>query len=163
MSDIDQKTFRSALGEFPTGITIVTAKDSAGEVVGMTANSFSSVSLDPPLILWSVDKGGSLHDAFIGTKYFCVHFLSESQQVLSNTFATSEGDRFEGVRWQMGEFGSPVIADCLATLECVTETIYPGGDHSIILGKVLKCKTNKNAAPLLFHRGGYSILKEGLD
>ena len=156
MQDITSKELRQVFGEYPTGVTIVTTKDSEGNPLGMTANSFASVSLSPPLISWCVDKNGSAHGAFTNSPHFAVHFLSANQQDQSDIFATSAmEERFPQVKWSEGRFGSPIISESLCVLECALDTVYPAGDHSIVLGVVEHVQRREGIDPLLFYRGRY--------
>lgn len=159
MSDIESLQLRKVLGQYPTGITVVTTTDSSGNPVGMTANSFASVSLAPPLILWSVDVEGSAHEVFTQADHFCVHFLSEDQEALSTLFSSSEVERFDKLEWTFGELGSPMLPECLSRIQCAKEAVYPGGDHSIILGRVICLEDSSDKKPLVYHQGKYSRLE----
>lgn len=147
--------FRKALGAFATGVTIATTKDAAGEPVGVTASSFNSVSVDPPLVLWSLAKTSHSHDAFCSSGHFAVHILSAEQEDLSNRFARSGEDKFGGMDWQDGTLGSPVFAEHAALFECKTRHQYEGGDHVIFVGEVISYEA-RDEAPLLFHGGSYA-------
>lgn len=149
------RAFRDALGTFATGVTIVTTLDSAGDPVGVTASSFNSVSLDPPLILWSLAKDSLSHDAFCGSGHFAIHVLAASQEALSNRFARRGDDKFAETPWRKGTLGSPVFADFAALFECRTRHQYEGGDHVILVGEVV-AHDARDAAPLLFHGGRYA-------
>src|SRR5688572_9563332 len=127
--DIDQRELRSVLGTFVTGVTVITTADRDGGLHGCTANSFTSVSLDPPLVLWSQALKARSHAAFRDAERFTVNILAEDQTHISRHFATSKADKFEGVAWTPGLGGVPIIDNCLAYLECRTDAIYPGGDH----------------------------------
>lgn len=151
----DGSAFRAALGAFATGVTIATTKDSAGRPVGVTASSFNSVSLEPPLILWSLAKSSSSRDAFCSSGHFAVHVLAACQEELSNRFARRGEDKFRGVAWRDGPTGSPILDDHAALFECRTRHQYEGGDHIIFVGEVLGFET-RDRAPLLFHKGCYA-------
>ncbi|MCP5395307.1 MAG: flavin reductase [Sphingomonadaceae bacterium] len=151
----DPRQFRAALGSFPTGVTIVTTLDNAGEPVGVTASSFNSVSLDPPLVLWSVAKSSKSLDAFCSSGHFAIHVLSAGQEDMSNRFARSGEDKFGGVDWRKGEAGSPVLGEYAALFECRTMHQYEGGDHVILVGEVLSFDQSE-APPLVFHGGRYA-------
>lgn len=155
MQEFDSKKLRKIFGQYPTGVTIITTVDSSGKPVGMTANSFASVSLSPPMVLWSVDKGGNTHDAYTESLHFCVHILSEDQEDLSNRFAGAETDRFREMNWSEGVLGSPLLTECSCRIECEKVAVYPGGDHSIIIGRVVNVDSNESQRPLLFHQGRY--------
>lgn len=151
---IDPKSLRSALGNFATGVTIVTTNYD-GKNVGLTANSFNSVSLDPPLVLWSLAKKSSNIDAFTNADLFAVHILGSDQESLSNRFATPGIDKFAGVDFETGNHGVPLLRDCAARFECRTAYRYDGGDHIILVGEVLALEQSEKE-PLLFHRGKYA-------
>lgn len=157
MPQLDTREFRNALGQFPTGVTVVTTKDRDGNKIGMTANSFSSVSLDPMLVLWSVAKNCKAFDAFNEAEYFAIHVLSADQQSLSNQFASNCEDRFAGIAHREGHGGIPVLDDYSAAFQCEIEARYEGGDHIILVGKVVEFD-NKAQAPLIFHAGRYADL-----
>lgn len=154
---IDPRALRDCLGQFATGITVIACQDQQGALQGVTANSFSSVSLSPPLILWSIDKGSDTLQAFLDAEHFSVSVLSADQQDLSNHFAQSDSGLFEGVALAPSVTGAPILAGALASLECRTHQIVEAGDHYIIIGAVLQFETAAGA-PLLFHRGQYARL-----
>lgn len=158
MSEFDPKEFRNALGMFATGITIVTTTTPEGEPVGMTANSFSSVSLDPPLVLWSVGEFAGSYGIFTQTNHFAVHILRKDQEALSNLFASRGEDKFGGLDWQPGEHGSPILPDYAACFQCTMEYTYPGGDHMILVGRVTAFDDRGDQEALLYFRGGYHTL-----
>jgi len=147
--------FRDALGAFATGVTIATTLDSDGRPVGVTASSFNSVSLDPPLVLWSLAKSSLSCGAFCDSGHFAVHVLTADQEELSNRFARSGDDKFGGIDWQKGELGSPRLPEFAALFECRTKHQYEGGDHIILVGEVVSHET-RDAQPLLFHGGRYA-------
>lgn len=151
---IDAKALRGALGSFATGVTIVTTCHD-GHDVGLTANSFNSVSLDPPLVLWSLAKKSASSGAFMTADAFAVHVLSAQQQDLSNRFARSGTDKFAGLALERGRDGVPLLPDCAARFECRTAYRYDGGDHVIFVGEVLALD-HSDKEPLLFHRGEYA-------
>ncbi len=151
---IESKLLRDALGNFATGVTIVTT-GYGGRNIGLTANSFNSVSLDPPLVLWSLAKKSSNIEAFMNTDAFAVHILGSDQEVLSNRFATPGIDKFEGVEFKVARDGVPLLLDCAARFECRTAYRYDGGDHIIFVGEVLDLEHSEKE-PLLFHRGKYA-------
>ncbi|NNA67795.1 p-hydroxyphenylacetate 3-hydroxylase reductase component [Pseudomonas gessardii] len=154
---IDSRAFRRALGNFATGVTVVTAADASGRKVGVTANSFNSVSLDPPLILWSIDKRSTSHAVFESATHFAVNVLAADQIELSNNFARPREDRFADVEYQAGEGGAPVLADCSARFECEKYQQVDGGDHWIMIGKVVAFD-DCGRSPLLYHQGAYSMV-----
>ena len=156
----EARALRDALGMFATGVTIITTTDeqNGNRPVGMTANSFSSVSLDPPLVLWNLGDHADCGDVFSQTSHFAVHILRAEQQEISTQFAMKGGNKFDGVEWASGVCGSPVLGDFAACFECRTEAVYPGGDHKIIVGRVEKFSNNGCDDPLLFFRGQYREL-----
>lgn len=158
MSEIDQKALRNALGMFATGITIVTTTGPNGEPVGMTVNSFSSVSLDPPLVLWSVGQHAGSYEIFSNTDHFAVHVLRKDQEALSNLFASRGEDKFGGINWQPGEHGSPILGEYAVCFQCKMEHVYPGGDHQILVGRVTDFDDGGHDEALLYFRGQYRYL-----
>ena len=147
--------FRAALGMFATGVTIVTARSSTGELVGLTANSFNSVSLDPPLILWSVKRSSNSMPAFEACSSFAVNVLSGEQRLLAERFASKAVDRFNGVEWRVGAGGSPLLEGAASVFECRVRSRYPEGDHVIYVGEVQHCSRRLGAAPLVFWGGRF--------
>jgi 3-hydroxy-9,10-secoandrosta-1,3,5(10)-triene-9,17-dione monooxygenase reductase component len=153
----DSTALRNALGSFATGITVVTAIGADSQHVGMTANSFNSVSLDPPLILWSISKESNCFNDFIQAKSFSIHVLDDKQQDISDQFAQSGGDKFEGITCTEGSTGTPLLPNFSACFECTTEHQYDGGDHVILVGRVIKF-TDRGTQPLVFYRGKYTSI-----
>ncbi|TRX54987.1 flavin reductase family protein [Thalassomonas sp. M1454] len=152
---IDPIQFRNALGKFPTGVTIVTTKF-GDELIGMTISSFNSVSLDPPLILWSIDKGARSLPAFKEASNFAVHVLCEDQQEVSNLFARQGADKFANVELETGIGDVPMLKEYSARFQCQVEHQYEGGDHVIIVGRVLDFDAHDCKDPLVFHSGRYA-------
>ncbi|HVR89842.1 MAG TPA: flavin reductase family protein [Novosphingobium sp.] len=148
--------FRTALGAFATGVTVVTTLDDTGQPVGVTASSFNSVSLDPRLVLWSLAKKSLSRQAFCSSGHFAIHVLAETQEELSNRFARSGADKFGETLWARGALGSPLLAEYAAVFQCKTRHLYEGGDHLILVGEVVAFET-RDHAPLLFHSGGYAV------
>lgn len=145
---------RRAFGQFGTGVTLITAQTPQGPL-GMTANSFSSVSLDPPLVLWSAACQSKRHDAFASAEQFCIHVLSEEQNAIAGHFA-AQGHDFAPHAWQTGPNGAPTLAGCLATFHCDLFAVHPAGDHSIIVGQVTHAAMQKGDRDgLLFKRGRF--------
>jgi flavin reductase (DIM6/NTAB) family NADH-FMN oxidoreductase RutF len=153
-SAIDPRDFRNALGTFATGVTIITAVTPDGKPYGLTCNSFASVSLNPPLVLWSLGMFSNGLSVFQNASHFTVNVLGASQQELSNRFSKSSEDKFAGVEWTPGLGKAPVLANCVATFQCRAANRYYGGDHIIFLGAVEAYAYNRQE-PLLFARGGY--------
>ena len=155
---MDQKEFRSALGQFATGVTVVTTRDSKGKPVGVTANSFNSVSLDPPMVLWSLAKSAHSMSAFANADRFAVHILGSDQQDISNRFASRGADKFAGMDFPTD--GVPTIENCAARFVCRTMHQYEGGDHIIFVGKVVDFST-EDKEPLLYVSGRYAEKRRG--
>lgn len=155
--NLDSKDFRSALGSFATGVTIVTTVAPDGTDVGMTANSFNSVSMDPPLVLWSIGKNALSQPAFATAGHFAVHILAADQQSLSDRFARRGEDKFAGLDLERGPGDVPLLGGCAARFKCRTAYRYEGGDHDIIVGEVLEFD-HFEKHPLVFHRGRYSAV-----
>jgi flavin reductase (DIM6/NTAB) family NADH-FMN oxidoreductase RutF len=152
-SPIDPRDFRNALGTYATGVTIITAAVD-GKPYGLTCNSFASVSLNPPLVLWSLVIYSQGMSIFQNASHFAVNVLGVSQQALATTFATPAVDRFAGVAWTPGLGNAPILADSVANFQCRAVNRYYGGDHVIFLGAVEAYAYNRQE-PLLFARGGY--------
>lgn len=147
--------FRDALGMFATGVTIVTARSPDGRLVGLTANSFNSVSLAPPLVLWSLARAaGSMPTLRTGSHY-AVNILAASQKELAERFARRNVERWEGVEFTEGLGGAPVLAGTVASFECFNRSRYEEGDHVIFVGEVERCSHRPGLAPLLFHGGRF--------
>jgi 3-hydroxy-9,10-secoandrosta-1,3,5(10)-triene-9,17-dione monooxygenase reductase component len=152
-----QTEFRNALGSFATGVCIITTLGKNGQKVGMTANSFNSVSLTPPLILWSIGKSTNCFDDFMAADAFAVHILAADQQDLSNRFATTGEDRFANIQCTDGLSGIPILPHYSACFECKAANQFDGGDHIIMTGEVVRFSDNQ-LDPLLFYRGSYHKL-----
>ena len=153
------RAFRKALGAFATGVTIVTTRDRSGEPIGVTASSFNSVSLHPPLVLWSLAKSSLSRQAFSDSGHFAVHVLAEGQEHMADRFARSGEDKFAGLDWDHCERGSPLFNDFAARFECKLVHEYDGGDHVILVGEVSRFDT-KDHPPLLYHGGSYGQFRE---
>lgn len=154
----DARTFRDPLGCFATGVTIVTAMDADGLPVGLTANSFTSVSLDPPLLLVCIANNAGTRPVLESAERFAVNVLQIGQQPTSNRFAGRGEDRFASTPWQVGEFGTPVLTGSLASFECSRDALHDGGDHIILVGRVMKAMFEPRRDPLLYFRGKYRRL-----
>ncbi|NKB37744.1 MAG: flavin reductase [Gammaproteobacteria bacterium] len=159
MKRFDQAEFRQALGKFATGITVVTTTGKNNTPLGVTVNSFTSVSLEPPLVLWCLDLNANCYDEFANCDSFAIHVLHKSQEATSRNFAENNGDKFADIDWKTGDSGSPVLQDCAVCLQCKTEQIYSGGDHSILLGRVEIIESFNDADPLIYHGGAYRFLQ----
>lgn len=152
--DVDPTQFRRALSQFATGVTVVTTRDADGHPVGLTANSFNSVSLEPPLVLWSLSARARSLTAFRAHSHFAVSVLAADQLELARRFAGPHADRFAGTAFRIGRGGVPVLDGCIAWFECRNRSRYEEGDHVIFVGEVEACATHL-APPLLFHRGQF--------
>ena len=158
---IDTRAFRQALGLFATGITVVTAAGPEDEPVGLTVNSFSSVSLAPPLILFSVDRQARSLGMLEAAAGYGISVLSAEQRALSDRFARLGGDKWAGVSAHPGHADAPLIRDAMATFECKPYATYDGGDHVIFVARVLRFQGNDERAPLVFFRGRYMGVDTG--
>ena len=147
--------FRAALGMFATGVTIVTARKADGSVVGLTANSFNSVSLDPPLVLWSLATAAASLPAFRGGSHYAINVLAADQKALAERFALKGADRWAGVVFAEGMGGAPLLTGACATFECFNRSRYEEGDHVIFVGEVERCAWREGAQPLIYHGGRY--------
>lgn len=157
---IDAKEYRGIIGQFATGVTVITTAVD-GWLHGMTANAITSVSLDPLLLLVCVDKEAHTHDHLSRAGAFAVSILAEDQQDLSQTFATSnkpEEGRLQGVRYRIGENGAPIIDGCLASIQCEVTERTDAGDHTVFFGRVLDATAERDTVPLLFYQGKYREL-----
>jgi flavin reductase (DIM6/NTAB) family NADH-FMN oxidoreductase RutF len=154
----DPRTLRDALGCFATGVTVVTCLTQAGTPTGLTVNSFTSVSLDPPLLLVCLAKPAASAAALITAPCFAVNVLQTGQQPASIRFATRDEDRFGTTPWSCGEAGAPILAESLGVFECERYAVYDGGDHHILVGEVVKASFDASLDPLLYFRGRYRRL-----
>lgn len=156
-SEVDGRHLRTVLGKFATGVAVVTTATARGPV-GMTVNSFCSVSLTPPVVLFCVRHESQLHSSFAGATTFAVNVLAEHQRPLSDQFARPGFDRFGSVRWRPGITRSPVLGGAHGVLECLTDQVLTAGDHDIVLGRVVAAHPLSESSPLLFHSGAYRAL-----
>jgi 3-hydroxy-9,10-secoandrosta-1,3,5(10)-triene-9,17-dione monooxygenase reductase component len=157
VTNFDPRALRNALGAFATGVTIVTTRGAGAADVGLTANSFSSVSLDPPMVLWSLAKTSSSIEPFRSATHFAVHVLAAEQEALSGRFAMKGIDRFEGTAVERGPGHVPMLPGCSARFACRTAFQHEGGDHVIFVGEVLDF-VHSDRKPLVFHGGRYGML-----
>jgi flavin reductase (DIM6/NTAB) family NADH-FMN oxidoreductase RutF/DNA-binding IclR family transcriptional regulator len=155
VSGFDPREFRNVLGHFPTGVVVVTAISEAGEPVGMAVGSFTSVSLEPPLVAFLPDKSSSTFPKIRKAGSFCVNVLSVSQESVCRAFATKNADRFTSVGWRPSESGAPILNDVVAWIECSVDSLYEAGDHLIVIGAVRNLAVENPSLPLLFFQGGY--------
>ena len=149
------REFRASLGMFATGVTIVTARTAEGQLLGLTANSFNSVSLDPPLVLWSLARAAGSMGAFAAGSHYAINVLAADQKALAERFAAKSGDRWAGVAHSLGISGAPLLAGAAAHFECFNRSRYEEGDHVIFVGEVEQCSHREGASPLLFHGGRF--------
>jgi len=151
----DHRDFRNALGNFATGVTIVTARSRGGEPLGLTANSFNSVSLDPPLVLFSLNRKSYSLQSFEEAGNFAINVLRDDQQDISRLFAQAQTDKWLGLEFETWESGAPILKHALAVFDCTTHAVHDGGDHLIFIGRVLKYAHDPAGKPLLYFRGSY--------
>jgi len=156
---IDKNELRRIMGHFATGVTVITTISKGGTAYGLTANAFMSVSLEPPLLLISVDKKAESYPYFEQSRVFTINILRDDQEGLSRRFAVSGGNKFEGVAYRRGANDVPILEETLAHIECRLYAAYDGGDHTLYLGEVLEAETHEGG-PLLFYRGGYRAFSE---
>jgi flavin reductase (DIM6/NTAB) family NADH-FMN oxidoreductase RutF len=146
---------RGALGRFTTGVTIITTRSAEGAPVGLTANSFNSVSMHPPLVLWSLSMQAGTFGAFRDCTHFAIHVLSAEQRALAERFAARGVDRFADTVWHEGVGGAPLLDGCVARFECSSRQGVDAGDHRIFIGEVLSCTQDPELRPLVFHSGHF--------
>jgi flavin reductase (DIM6/NTAB) family NADH-FMN oxidoreductase RutF len=160
--NFDQNAFKQALSQFATGVTVITTRAESGQLIGITASSFNSVSLNPPLVLWSLATRSASMPVFRANSHYVVNVLAGSQLDLCKRFATVKGDRFEGVSHAQGDTGMPVLDGALAWFECHNRSRYEEGDHVIFVGEVERCGVHEHVAevsPLVFQNGQFHGLK----
>jgi len=152
---VNPAEFREVLGRFATGVTVVTTVAN-GRPIGLTANAFTSVSLDPPLVLFCLDRDFSDLDAFVQGECFAINILADDQKDHSVRFSTSGADRFAELDFETWETGSPILPGAVASIDCQRHAVHDGGDHAIVIGRVLRADlVTSDSAPLVFHRGAY--------
>ena len=154
--EVTPQQLRDAMATLATGVTVITTLDGSGRPVGLTVNSFSSVSLEPPLILWSLGNGSSCRAAFDLHPFFAVHILAADQQALALQFAGDPSQRFEGVAFETNSRGLPILPGCLGVLECERFETLAGGDHQIYLGKVISTQVSTGGSALIYHQRQFS-------
>lgn len=155
LRSLTTQSFRAALGRFATGVTIVTTRSDTGAPVGLTVSSFNSVSLQPPLVLWSLAIEADSLPVFSTGSHFAVHVLGSHQRELAERFATRGRDRWDGVPFQDGLGGVPLLDGAVAVFECANRSRYEEGDHVIFVGEVLRCVHRTDVSPLLYHGGRF--------
>ena len=151
----DTRHFRHALAQFATGVTVITTIGADGIMLGITATSFNSVSLQPPLVLWSLGSAASSLATFSASSHYVVNILSAEQAELANRFASKMVNRFDGIEMDLSAHGQPVLRDCVGWFECSNRSRYPEGDHVIFVGEVTHCEFTARA-PLVFHAGAFA-------
>src|SRR6202035_483057 len=156
---IDKNELRRVMGHFATGVTVITTISKDGQPFGLTANAFMSVSLDPPLLLISVDKKAESYPHFNDSQVFTVNILIDDQEALSRRFAVSGGNKFEGVAYHRGANNVPILEGTLAYIECRVYASHEAGDHTLYLGAIEQAET-REGKPLLFYRGGYRAISD---
>ena len=156
---LDNRSLRTALGQYSTGVTIVTCRGVDGQAVGLTVNSFGALSLEPPLVLWSLRLTSSSLAPFDAARHFAINVLAESQVDLARRFAAPMPARFEQGAWHDGLGGVPLLASCAATFECEPSSVQDAGDHRLFIGRVLRVRADATA-PLVYHRGHFHLLGE---
>ena len=155
----DGRELRNALGRFATGVCVITTVTENQQAVGMTANSFSSVSLDPPLVLWSLQNNSDHYDVFASSRYFAISVLGSGQQAHSDKYAKKGNHELDPDHFRLGQHGVPMIHDALVSFECELEATHEGGDHLIIVGRVREMHEGPTGEPLVFFSGGYRELR----
>ena len=157
---LDRRELRNALGSFATGVTVITTLDRRGRPIGITANSFNSVSLDPPMVLFSLSRQAFSLRGFRSAHSFAINVLAEHQGEVSDRFATPSGEKWDGVDYETWETGCPILPEAIAKLECRIRHTYMGGDHVIFVGEVVRLAYQPKGRPLLFFHGRYCSLPE---
>ncbi len=153
--NFSKQDFRAALATFATGVTVVTARDATGVRIGLTANSFNSVSLSPPLVLWSLSRSAASMAVFARGSHYAINILAADQRDLAERFASKRADRFEGIALREGASGAPILEGVAAVFECFNRSRYEEGDHTIFVGEVERCERRAGAQPLIFHGGRF--------
>jgi flavin reductase (DIM6/NTAB) family NADH-FMN oxidoreductase RutF len=156
--ELHGKEFRRALGCFPTGVAIITTTSASGAPIGLTCNSFSSVSLDPPLVLWSLRQTSRMYAAFHCANTFAINVLAKDQQALAARFASSIENRFDAIAYSQGELMVPIVEACIARFECSMFARHEAGDHAVFIGQVHSFDSLPTQEPLVFHDGAYKAL-----
>jgi flavin reductase (DIM6/NTAB) family NADH-FMN oxidoreductase RutF len=156
----DARAFRTALGSFPTGVAVVTTAASAEHHLGITVNSFTSVSLDPPLVLWCMDKKSDRYHAFTKARSYTVSILGTEHREVSARLATQGNHSLDGIALLPTALGPPALADALAIFQCEAEAVHEAGDHAILIGRVVDFSRHEDGEPLVFFRGKYGALAQ---
>ena len=156
--ELDSRELRNALGRFTTGVCVISAVSEAGQPLGLTANSFASVSLDPPLVLWSLQNNSDVFDVFAKPRYFAINVLAKEHEGHSGRYAKKGDHLLDPDHFRPGKFGAPIVHDALVSFECELHATHEGGDHLIIVGRVTAMHAREAGEPLLFYCGGYRHL-----
>ncbi|MCB1701383.1 MAG: flavin reductase family protein [Pseudomonadales bacterium] len=156
--ELDSRELRNALGRFTTGVCVISAVSEAGQPLGLTANSFASVSLDPPLVLWSLQNNSDVFDVFAKPRYFAINVLAKEHEGHSGRYAKKGDHLLDPDHFRPGKFGAPIVHDALVSFECELHATHEGGDHLIIVGRVRDVQTREDGEPLLFYSGNYRNL-----
>ncbi len=160
MTTIDPEDFRKVLGSYPTGVCVITALDPENRPIGMVIGSFTSVSLDPPLVGFFPDKKSTSWPLLEAAGHFCVNILGSNQQAICRAVGAKGEEKFVGVEYAISDHNLPVIADSIACIECRLHSVTEAGDHWFVLGEVLRLETTRDEDPMLFHRGRYGGFAE---
>jgi len=155
---MDRNQYKQALGRFATGVTVISAVGPNGAPIGITANSFSSVSMDPPLILFGLDRRSYSLPAFLDSETFAVNVLREDQRPLAERFSKASAEKWSKVGYDIWDTGCPILHDALAKFECRVRHVYEGGDHLILVGEVLRFEYDPNSRPLIYYQGAYGTM-----
>lgn len=156
---LDGRELRNAMGRFATGVCLITTTAEDGKPMALTANSFSSVSLDPPLVLWNLQDSSDVYATFSGPRYYAINVLALEQEALSSQYAKKGQHEIDPAHYAEGRYGAPIIQDALVSFECELEATHVGGDHLIIVGRILEVSQRSSGEPLLFYAGGYRELR----
>ena len=156
---LDERAFRNALGQFPTGVCVVTAQAPDGEDLGMTMSSFNSLSLDPPLVLFSIDQRALSLPQWQAAKGYAINVLAEGQQNISGRFARAKSNKWAGIDFDRGHAGAPLLSGVSARFECRPHADHDGGDHVLFIAEVVRFRGFANRSPLIFCQGNYAALK----
>jgi 3-hydroxy-9,10-secoandrosta-1,3,5(10)-triene-9,17-dione monooxygenase reductase component len=159
-SRVDAASFRAALGHFCTGVTVITAVTADGVPAGFACQSFTALSLEPPLVLFCPSRASRTWPVIEASAHFCVNVLAHSQQEVSAVFGSGSGDKFTAVDWRTAPSGAPVLAGALAWIDCDVHAVHDGGDHHVVIGRVRTVGESRPERPLLFHRGSYTVTAE---
>lgn len=156
LGSVDEAAFRAACGQFPTGVTVITALDQKRQPIGLTANSFASVALTPPTVLWSVGPQSRSFESFIETKFYAVHVLHKTQKDLAELFASRDNDKFSGLNWVSGAEGLPILQDVAVCLECQVIDVCPCGNQRLMIGRVFNIRPGRTDGALIYFQSRFS-------